>query len=85
MKEICQGVPTTWNLYTQTLLFPEIVDRRQHLGATKLIAFHRFGRYFITTLRRNISTPVLGQLAKMLVNSTHTTPPAAVLCVESDI
>ena len=42
MKEICQGVPTPWNLYTQTLLFHETADWRSQFGMTKLIAFRRF-------------------------------------------
>ena len=53
--------------------------------ATKLIAaFHKFGRYFVTTFRHKMSSPELGQLARVRISSTHTTPPAAV-CVESDI
>ena len=56
MTEICQGVPTTWNLYTQTFLFPEITDWHSQFVSTKLIAFYRFGRYFITTLRHKVPT-----------------------------
>ena len=56
MTEICQGVPTTWNLYTQTLLFPQITDWRSQFVSTKLIAFYRFGRYFITTLHHKVPT-----------------------------
>ena len=79
------GCTYTWNLYTQTLLFPEITDRRWQFGATELITFHRFGRYFITTLRYKMSTPELGQLARVRVSSTHTIPPAAVPSVKSEI
>ena len=56
MTEMCQGVPTMWNLYIQTLLFPEITDRRSQFVSTKLIAFYRFGRYFITTHRHKVPT-----------------------------